>query len=43
MVNKKTLIYALVAFILGFGLTFVIIKNLKKDKQSETVEKVEVK
>ena len=43
MPNKKTLIYALIAFILSFGLTFVFVKNLKKNKHQDTIEKVPVK
>ena len=43
MPNRKILICALIAFILSFGITFVVIKNLKKDKHQEAIEKVEVK
>jgi uncharacterized membrane protein len=43
MVSRKTLIYALIVFILSFGITYVVIRNLKKDKEQEAIEKVEVK
>lgn len=43
MPNRKILIYALIAFILSFGITFILIRNYKKDKNQETIEKVEVK
>jgi uncharacterized membrane protein len=43
MINKKTLIYLIIAFVLGFGVTFVVIKSFKKDKNQEVIEKVEAK
>lgn len=43
MINKKTLIYVLIAFILGFSVTFVVIKNLKKNKNQEVIEKFPAK
>ncbi|PKB15464.1 hypothetical protein CLU82_0540 [Flavobacterium sp. 5] len=43
MPSRKILIYALIAFILSFGLTFVFIKNYKKGKNQEAIEKVQVK
>lgn len=43
MPNKKILIYALIAFLLSFGITFTLIKHFKKAKNQDTKEKVEVK
>jgi uncharacterized membrane protein len=43
MPDKKTLVYLLIAFILGFGVTFVVIKSLKGGKNKEVIEKVPVK
>lgn len=39
--DKKTLIYILIAFIVGFGVTFVVIKSLKAEKNQEVIEKVQ--
>ena len=43
MPNKKVLIYALIAFILSFAMTFIFIKNYKKSNNQEAIEKVQVK
>ena len=44
MINKKTAIYLIIAFILGFGVTFFVIKSLKGDKENQEVtEEVQVK
>jgi hypothetical protein len=38
MISKKILFYALIAFLLSFGVTFVLIRNYKKDKNQEKTE-----
>lgn len=41
--NKKTLIYMIIAFILSFALTFFIIKSLKKKDNQNAIENSKVK
>ena len=43
MPSRKVLIYALIAFILSFAITFLVIKNYRKDKNQETIEEVQIK
>jgi len=41
--DKKTLIYVVIAFILSFGLTYILIKSYKKKQNNNTIENVQVK
>ncbi|MEN2400086.1 hypothetical protein GKZ90_0009875 [Flavobacterium sp. MC2016-06] len=41
--EKKKLIYAAIAFILSFAITYYLIKSYKKKDDKNTIENVQVK